>query len=309
METSKCNISFVIDYTSSTPVTSATAYYKILGSGNPPTIHHITPLPSSGSNVTLPDIQTPGTYDLNVILKTTNGESAIKQVFFKIGNCNEVSCDAPIINSVTVLSNGQIRMDYLITATNLSTPEYQIATDNNFTNIIQSRVGFLYTPIEDVYMANIPNNTTLYVRVRKHCSQQGISNWSNVVQFTSKNWITQQAPYNSFNPSCCISGKFTNPTDVNEVGSTICSTGNQWTKSVNLTTSTPQIGSRIYLSDGTTPAIPGNLFGFDIGGASGFNQYGIRWIRFAGYDNNEIFDVDPITGIITGTSSFNCSIT
>lgn len=87
MATSKCNITFEIDYTSSTPIKGATASYRISGSKNPYTVHVIDPVPVSGSVVTLPPIETPGNYDLIVTLKTNEGLSVNKESFFKIGNC------------------------------------------------------------------------------------------------------------------------------------------------------------------------------------------------------------------------------
>lgn len=308
MATTKCNISFTINYSSTLALTDAKYSYKLKNTSDIPTSVTITPLPVAGDLINIPtDSLTNGDYDLIVGL-TSNGVSASQQTSFKIGNCNGNinSCEVPIINSVNLLSNGQIRMDYSVTITDLSTPEYQIATDINFANIINSRVGFNYTQIEDVNMNNIPSNTVLFIRARKYCkSSGGPSNWSNVFTFTSGKWTVQQAPY-GISPACCVSGKFTNPTDINQVSSSICVTGNQWTKTVNLDTSSPQVGSRIYLSDGVTPAIPGNLSSFDNSGASGFNQLGIRWVRFSGI-NNIIYDVNPSTGIITGTSAFNCS--
>jgi hypothetical protein len=310
MAVTKCNISFKVDYTSSTPLTGATASYAISGSGNPPVIHNITPLPTSNSLVTLPDILIPGNYDLTVKLTTAQGfVTKTETNAFKIGDCNPSSCQTPVINTVNVLSSGQIRMDYSVVTTNLGSPEYQIATDINFTNIVHSRVGFAYTQIENINMnsGNIPNDTVLYIRVRKHCtSPTATSNWSNVVQFTSKKWSIQLAPY-KFNPACCVSGKFTSPKDISQLGSSICLTGNQWTQNVNLTTSTPQVGTQIYLSDGVTPAIPGNLSSFEPTTPYGFNQNGIRWVRFSNYNGGTIYDVNPLTGVITGISpSFDC---
>jgi hypothetical protein len=311
MVAAKCNISFKINYTSSMPVTGATASYRIKGSADLYTVYPIVPIPISDSSlVTLPDDLASGEYDLMVKL-TANGVTAQYISSFKIGKCNPSSCETPDIKSVEVQSNGQIVMDYSVVTANLATPEYQIATDAEFTNIVHLRVGFDYTQLENVYMddGNIPDNTVLYIRARKHCSSPGgVSDWSKAVQFTSKKWVPSKAPY-VFRDAYCVSGKFKNPTDSSEVGASICWTENLLIKTINLTTSLPQVGSYIYLSDGVTSAIPANLAVFDTGGANiGFRENGIKWVRFGSYNASKIYDVDPSTARIIGIStSFNCN--
>ncbi|MDN4014545.1 hypothetical protein QX233_18895 [Chryseobacterium gambrini] len=300
MAAETCNISFKIDYTSSKPIKSAIAYYKNKNENpsDPYSEYNISPIPSSSDTVKLPFIPDQGEYELIIELMDEDGVAVKEKSLFKIGNCYPVSCETPIIDKLEVLSDGQIRMVYTVTATNLSTPEYQIATDNGFNNIVGSRVGFNYTQTENFDMTNIPNNTVLYVRVRKHCSnQQGTSNWSVIAQITSKTWSVKTAPY-TMNPAVCVSSDKESPLEEG-----ICYTGNKWTKQVNLITSTPQIGSQLYLSDGITLATPGNLSSFDIGNLTNFNRYGIRWVRFSSYSNN-IYDVDPSTATIQGFSQF-----
>ncbi len=87
MAAAKCNISFEIDYQASAPVTDATASYVISGSGKPPIVYNILPIPATGSLVTLPDIITPGKYDLTVTLTVANGIIARTTSSFQIGNC------------------------------------------------------------------------------------------------------------------------------------------------------------------------------------------------------------------------------
>lgn len=63
--------------------------------------------------------------------------------------------------------------------------DWQIATDNGFTNIIKSSMGdstnkTAWTP------GNLPVNTLLYARVRYNGSYTGISEWSTVISFTTK---------------------------------------------------------------------------------------------------------------------------
>lgn len=114
--------------------------------------------------------------------------------------------------------------------------------------------------------------------------------------------------YIEYNPVQVIPASYYSPIDPNVVGSSICYTGNQWTKEVKLS-GHPSSNPFIFLMDGVTPATPGYLSSFDSGGASGFNTTGIRWIRFVGLQpgNNIIYDVNPTTGQIIGPSqNYNC---
>lgn len=299
----KCNISFRINYTSSIPISGATASYKIKGSANQYTKHIINPVPISGGLVTLPGIQASGEYDFIVEL-TANGVTTNQTGSFKVENCSPSFCEIPVINKISLESNGQIVLDYSVNTTNLSTPEYQIATDVDFKNIIHFKVGFDFHPIEYIEMnnGNIPDDTTLYLRARKHCSPSGVSDWSNVVEFRSGKWAVQRAPY-TFD-AYCVSGKFEDPVTTE---AQICLTGGTLLKKINLNTVTPQVGSFIYLSDGVTLALPPNLNSFDTGGASsGYNDFGIKWIRFANDNEYKIYDVEK-TGQIINISSYNCN--
>ncbi|NIF06629.1 hypothetical protein F3J23_14360 [Chryseobacterium sp. Tr-659] len=86
MAASNCNISFELDYASSTPITEAIASYKISGSTDPYEVYVIDPVPASGSTVVLPSIETPGKYDLMVTLHS-KGATTNKKSFFHIGEC------------------------------------------------------------------------------------------------------------------------------------------------------------------------------------------------------------------------------
>jgi hypothetical protein len=304
MAIAECKISFEIDYTSSVPVTNtaATVSYGIQG-GSSTVMNNVDP----DSLITLPVLQAPGDYDLTVKL-SAGGIDATKTSSFTIGNCS--SCKEPKINSVQVQNNGQIVMDYLVDPTDLDTPEYQIATDSDFKDIIQLKIDFDYTQIENVFMNN--GNFTflkdLYIRARKHCSYKstgtsGVSGWSNVVRFTSGRWIPQKAPY-TFD-AYCVSGKFEDPITTE---AKICLTGTALLKTIHLNTVTPQVGSFIYLMDGNTLALPPNLNSFDIGGASsGFNERGIKWVRFANDNGYKIYDVEKNGQIISVSSFYNCN--
>ncbi|SMP13267.1 hypothetical protein [Chryseobacterium profundimaris] len=310
MAIATCNISFNINYTSSVPITAATASYRIKGSSDPYEVYVITPVPASGSLVTLPEILESGEYELLVEL-TASGAVTTKADSFKIGDCRTSTCEIPEIKDVQVQESGQIVIDYIVNTTNLSTPEYQISTDPGFKNVIHFRVDFDYVPLENVFMdgGNIPENQTLYIRARKHCaSPSGVSGWSNVFDFVSGTRIVKRAPY-TFTEAFCVSGNFKDPTNSAELGTSICWDEGTLQKTINLTTPVPQVGAYIYLNDGITPAVPANLQSFETGGANiGFKDKGIKWVRFRNYNGNRIYDVEPSTGLITRVSAtFNCN--
>lgn len=85
---------------------------------------------------------------------------------------------------------------------------------------------------------------------------------------------------------------------------TICSVGNAWTKSIHINISSINPGVQLYLNDGVTLAIPGNLSTFDTAGASGFNLYGIKWLRPVSM--NTIYTVNPSTGVVDGYHTSTC---
>lgn len=314
--TTKCNVSFQIYYSTSISTTGATALlkYRIRGSAGSYTQHDITSVPVSGGTVSIPDIQASGEYEYILDL-SANGVSDTHAGTFTVGKCSSPACAIPDIKRVYLGENDQITMEYSVDNTNLLTPEYQIATDSGFTNIIHFKAGFKYEPIEYIDMTggNIPDGTLLYMRVRKHCAPSGVSSWSNVVGFRSGKWSVVKAPY-TFKDAYCVSGAFEDPTNVAEFKTSICwSARNPFIKTINLTTAKPQVmESYIYLSDGITPAIPENLSVFDTdagtGGPNiGFRDRGIRWIRFESQNQYQIYEVEPSTGLITGISTrFNC---
>ncbi|MGG7550881.1 hypothetical protein ACQ7CX_09715 [Chryseobacterium arthrosphaerae] len=290
----ECNISFKIDYTSSSAIDSATAYYNI--PGNSPMEYPI-PSPESNKLVKLPVIQVPGTYDLNVKLFLGN-ISAERKSSFKIGMC--ASCEKPSISNVLVEDDGQVVLLYkLDDYSNLVTVEYQIAKDSNFQDIIYSKKGVKYSWPEKIDMnkAQIPIGD-FYIRVRKYCAAEietGVSDWSDVAQFTTKEWIIQK-PVQAF----CLPGKYDGENEM------ICQRDESWKRWVILSTPEPKIGSQIYLKDAITLAVPGNLEEFDIDPFVGFNKYGIRWIRFPDFNMSTVYGVNPKTGIIIATANITC---
>ena len=191
-----------------------------------------------------------------------------------------------------------------------------IGTDCSLFDIYSNTDGFVSAFETDVpkaslssgfSSANVPDGTTVIrVKAKGVCTNYIDINLSNVTTTTTTSssstttTTTTTAPNGFFSVAVVIPNNQSNPTDAGE--SSICYTGNKWTKSVNLDTTSPQVGSKIYLTDKTTPAIPGNLSSF----GADFNQYGIRWIRFS-LINNNIYDVNPSTGVIIGISTnFTC---
>ena len=224
------------------------------------------------------------------------------------------SCVAPIINLVSLNTDGYLVINYSLSTVNLGSPEYQIATDENFNNIVNSRVGFDYTQ-EAITFLLASGYSNLYIRARKHCLQGSTtvpSAWSTVYH-----WIntTQQvnAPY-EFNPVVVIPGNYATPVLNDPQGTnnySICSTGNAFTANVKIDTKTPQVGTQIFLKDGVTKAIPGNIPTDFCGVAGDCNTSGIRWIRFTSSNpaiTGKVWDVNPSTGKIIGESTtYNCN--
>ena len=224
------------------------------------------------------------------------------------------SCVAPIINSVSLNTDGYLVINYSLSTVNLGSPEYQIATDENFNNIVNYRVGFLYTQ-EEVTFLLASGYSNLYIRARKHCMQGTTtvpSAWSTVYH-----WIntTQQvsAPY-SFNPVAVIPANYSTPIVNNPQGTnnySICRTGNSFTTNVKIDTEIPQVGTQIFLNDGVTKAIPGNIPSNYCGVGGDLHTSGIKWIRFAISNPaiaGKVWDVEPSTGKIIGESTtYNCN--
>ena len=225
------------------------------------------------------------------------------------------SCVAPIINSVSLNTDGYLVINYSLSTVNLGSPEYQIATDENFNNIVNYKVGFLYAQ-EEVTFLLASGYSQLFIRARKHCTIQSggtvPSAWSTVYH-----WIntTQQvnAPY-EFNPVAVVPGNYVAPILNEPEGGnnySICMTGNGFTTNVKIDTEFPQVGTQIFLNDGVTKAIPGNIPTDFAGVAGDCNTSGIRWIRFTSSNPaiaGKVWDVNPNTGIIIGESTtYSCN--
>ncbi|MDV7698753.1 hypothetical protein N6B72_17645 [Chryseobacterium soli] len=300
MEAAKCKVVCKIDYdyTSSEPIISSTAYYKIKDSLGSSIEYTKSPAPSNMDEVTLEGIQSADTYELTVAL-TVNGVTDEETVMFQVDKCMLTSCKAPSIDNVYLGANDQIIMDYTVDSNNFYAVEYQIAKDAQFNDIVHFRVIMEsdYNPTEYIEMndGTIEPGTAYLVRARKHCSTSEVSDWSNVAKFTSGKWQKSieafcLANYDDFSQSICDG--------VDDYA---------WKTRVTLSTNNPGVGSLIYLANGT-PATIDNLrvFGQSVTVPGKFQDNGIRWIRFSNVTPSVVYDVEPRTGKIESISSFTC---
>ena len=235
-----------------------------------------------------------------------------------------VTCDIPYLNSV--VSSGGTPLTILGFTMQNTSPvgiEYEVSTDSSFTNIILTGViTTINTPAGGGHSIDIPFNATpyepytTYVRIRKKCTNTNVSSWSIPLTITSgsASWGSGVgvAPY-SFNPVVVIPANYSTPV-VNDPQGTnnysICSTGNQFTANVKIDTETPQAGTQIFLNDGVTKAIPGNIPSDFCGVAGNCNTSGIRWIRFTSSTPGilgMVWNVEPSTGKIVSLSNYSCN--
>ena len=235
------------------------------------------------------------------------------------------TCDTPYLNSVVPSGNTELTiLGFTMQNTSPVGIEYQVSTDSSFTNIILTGViTTINTPAGGGYSIDIPFNATpyepytTYVRIRKHCTNTNISAWSipSTITRGSASWGSGVgvAPY-SFNPVVVIPGNYATPVLNDPQGSnnySICMTGNSYTANLKIDTEFPQAGTQLFLNDGVTKAIPGNIPNNAWGVAGECNVSGIKWIRFTSSNPaiaNKIWDVNPSTGKIIGQSTtYNCN--
>ena len=235
------------------------------------------------------------------------------------------TCDTPYLNSVVPSGNTPLTiLGFTMQNTSPVGIEYEVSTDSSFTNIILTGViTTINTPAGGGYSIDIPFNATpyepytTYVRIRKKCTDTNVSSWSAPLTITSgsSSWGSGVgvAPY-EFNPVAVVPGNYVTPIlDEPEGGNnySICMTGNGFTANVKIDTEFPQVGTKIFLNDGVTRAIPGNIPSTFGGVADDCNVSGIRWIRFTSSNSaiaGKVWDVEPSTGEITGQSTiFNCN--
>lgn len=235
------------------------------------------------------------------------------------------TCDIPVLTSVVPSGNTPLTiLGFTMQNTSPVGIEYEVATNSSFTNIILTGViTTINTPAGGGYSIDIPFNATpyepytTYVRIRKHCTNTNISNWSIPLTITSgsSSWGSGVgvAPY-SFNPVAVIPGNYSTPV-VNDPQGTnnysICMTGNAFTANVKIDTEFPRAGTQIFLNDGVTKAKPSSIPSDYCGVAGDLNVSGIRWIRFTSSNpaiKNKVWDVNPNTGKIIGESTtYNCN--
>ena len=234
------------------------------------------------------------------------------------------TCDIPVLTSITTNANTALTvLQFTMQNTSPVGIEYQVSTDSSFTNIILTGViTTINTPAGGGYSIDIPFNATpyepytTYVRIRKKCTNTNVSNWSIPLTITSgsTSWGSGVgvAPY-SFNPVAVIPGNYVTPI-VNDPQGTnnysICMTGNSFTANVKIDTEFPQAGTQIFLNDGVTKAIPGNIPNDYCGVGEDLSTSGIKWIRFTSSNpaiTNKVWDVNPSTGKIVSLSNYNCN--
>ena len=234
------------------------------------------------------------------------------------------TCDTPVLNSV--VPSGDTPLTILgFTMQNTSSVgiEYEVSTDSSFTNIILTGViTTINTPAGGGYSINIPFNATpyepytTYVRIRKKCTATNVSSWSIPLTITSgsASWGSGVgvAPY-SFNPVAVIPANYTTPILNDPQGNnnySICMTGNSFTANVKIDTEFPQAGTQIFLNDGVTKAIPGNIPNDYCGVGEDLHTSGIRWIRFTSSTPGilgMVWNVEPSTGKIVSLSNYSCN--
>ena len=230
------------------------------------------------------------------------------------------TCDTPVLNSISTSENTALTiLGFTMQNTSPVGIEYEVSTDSSFTNIILTGViTSIDTPAGGGYSIDIPFNATpyvpytTYVRIRKKCTNTNVSSWSIPLTITSgsASWGSGVgvAPY-EFNPVSVIPASYSTPIDSGNY--TICSIGNQFTKGLKIDTVVPQVGTKLYLTDGVTPAIPGNLSSFNVDNIIDYNSVGIAWVRFvysAGGSDlyTKVWKVNPATGVILALSTYNC---
>ena len=234
------------------------------------------------------------------------------------------TCDTPYLNSIVPSGNTPLTiLGFTMQNTSPVGIEYEVSTDSSFTNIILTGViTTINTPAGGGYSIDIPFNATpyvpytTYVRIRKKCTNTNVSSWSIPLTITSgsASWGSGVgvAPY-SFNPVVVIPGNYTTPILDEREGSnnySICMTGNSFTALVKIDTATPQVGTQIFLNDGVTKAIPGNIPNDYCGVGGDLHTSGIRWIRFTSSNPGilgMIWNVEPSTGKIVSLSNYNCN--
>ena len=235
------------------------------------------------------------------------------------------TCDTPYLNSIVSSGNSPLTiLGFKMQNTSPVGIEYEVSTNSSFTNIILTGViTTINTPAGGGYSIDIPFNATpyeaytTYVRIRKKCTNTNVSGWSipSTITRGSSSWGSGVgvAPY-SFNPVSVVPGNYGTPILNDPQGTnnySICMTGNQFTTNVKIDTQTPQAGTQIFLNDGITKAIPGNIPSNYCDVGEDLHTSGIKWIRFTSSNpaiKNKVWDVEPSTGKIIGESTtYNCN--
>lgn len=176
--------------------------------------------------------------------------------------------------------------------------DWEIATDVNFTNIVRSSIGST-TNLTSWNVIGMDSNKTYYARVRHRGMSGGVSDWSNVVGFsTALGELAEvaqfQGPSNSsyFGTSVSISGNG-NTAIVGAPGVNTNSgkafiytrSGATWTQQADLQHSLdgyPMFGTSVSLSaDGNTAIVGASHWSNESGTAYIYTRSGSTWARQA----------------------------
>jgi len=101
---------------------------------------------------------------------------------------NIPSITSPTNNATNIDAQGQLTSSAFAVGSGVdthATTDWEIATDASFTNIIKSSIGDGVNKTSWI-PGNLPVNTTLYARIRYTGAYTGVSDWSAVISFSTK---------------------------------------------------------------------------------------------------------------------------
>ena len=280
------------------------------------------------------------------ITKTsTNPQNLILKIYAPLSgtawdifvDCPKPINHLPIPNDFTI--NGNPSSQYIFTANDFLNHYSDLDGDTlKGIIIIDAGNGFSYNnnsthngsiiPLQDIIDGKLKYNfpstssTSQIAKWRAVDINDGITNINNMATITminnalafggSGNTGVGIAPY-SFNPVVVIPGNYATPILNDPQGNnnySICMTGNSFTALLKIDTATPQVGTQIFLNDGITKAIPGNIPNDYCGVGEDLHTSGIRWIRFTSSNPGilgMVWNVEPSTGKIVSLSNYSCN--
>lgn len=208
-----------------------------------------------------------------------------------------VTCNAPVLTSA--VRSSSTPTDVTFTWSNNGTAYYTIAFEYS-TNGGTSWTTLCHGSTVSPRVCSIPNSSVL-VRVRGYATGCG-----EVVS----NSLTLD-PSSTFTSYGCqaVGNAFSNPKSLG--CGDICITFSTTNMTCYLTVPTTSVttGTQIYILNTTTmlpvPATAANCSAYGASAGTSCNQIntGLRWIRFvSGSNSSVIYDVNPSTGVVTGSS-------